>query len=197
MVIVISFAIILFIIRLVRTRQLRAKYSVLWFSLGLALAVLAIFPDLLVDLSDALNIDYRPRPFMLAALGFLLVIVLHFIVGAQPARGPHPGARRGATRSSSSSSSTSRSPRRPRADERARSGLGPGGDDEPSAAKGRPTAPSRRSNHTTSLAATPSARWANVAPVSSFTWETNVRTSRRLVAPVAKQVGERQPREAV
>jgi hypothetical protein len=78
MVIVISFAIILFIIRLVRKRQLRAKYSVLWFSIGLALAVLAIFPDLLVDLSDALNIDYPPATFMLAALGFLLVIVLHF-----------------------------------------------------------------------------------------------------------------------
>lgn len=78
MVIVLSFAIILFIIRLVRTRQLRAKYSVLWFSIGLGLAVLAIFPDLLVDLSDALDIGYPPATFMIAALGFLLVIVLHF-----------------------------------------------------------------------------------------------------------------------
>lgn len=78
MVIVLTILIILFIVRLVRTRKLRAKYSVLWFSIGLALAVLAVFPDLLVDLSDALEIDYAPATFMLAALGFLLLIVLHF-----------------------------------------------------------------------------------------------------------------------
>jgi hypothetical protein len=78
MVIVLTAAIILFIIRLVRTRKLRAKYSVLWFSIGLGLAVLAVFPDLLVDLSDALEIEYAPATFMLLALGFLLIIVLHF-----------------------------------------------------------------------------------------------------------------------
>ena len=77
LVIVLAAAVIAFIVVLVRSRRLRAKYSVLWFSIGLALAVLAIFPDLLTELSDALNIDYPPATFMLAALGFLLVIVLH------------------------------------------------------------------------------------------------------------------------
>ena len=52
LVIVLAAAVILFIVHLVRSRQLRAKYSVLWFSIGLALAVLAIFPGLLVELSD-------------------------------------------------------------------------------------------------------------------------------------------------
>lgn len=78
MVIVLTLAIIVFIIRLVRTRQLRAKYSVLWFSVGLGLVVLAVAPNLLVDLSDALEIAYPPATFMLAALGFLLLLALHF-----------------------------------------------------------------------------------------------------------------------
>ena len=78
LVIVLAAAVILFIVRLVRSRQLRAKYSVLWFSIGIALAVLAIFPDLLVELSDLFGIGYPPATFMLLALSFLLILVLHF-----------------------------------------------------------------------------------------------------------------------
>ena len=78
LIIVLAAAVIAFIIHLVRSRRLRAKYSVLWFSIGLALAVLAIFPDLLVELSDLFGIGYPPATFMLLALSFLLVLVLHF-----------------------------------------------------------------------------------------------------------------------
>jgi hypothetical protein len=78
LVIVLAAGVIAFIVHLVRSRQLRAKYSVLWFSIGLALAVLAIFPDLLVELSDLFGIDYPPATFMLLALSFLLLLVLHF-----------------------------------------------------------------------------------------------------------------------
>ena len=78
LVIVLAAGVIGFIVHLVRSRQLRAKYSVLWFSIGLALAVLAIFPDLLVELSDVFGIDYAPATFMLLALSFLLLLVLHF-----------------------------------------------------------------------------------------------------------------------
>jgi hypothetical protein len=78
LIIVLAAAVIVFIVHLVRSRQLRAKYSVLWFSIGLALAVLAIFPDLLVELSDLFGIDYPPATFMLLALSFLLLLVLHF-----------------------------------------------------------------------------------------------------------------------
>ena len=55
-----------------------AKYSVLWLSIGGLLAVLALFPNLLVPLSNALGIDYPPATFMLLAVSFLLVLVLHF-----------------------------------------------------------------------------------------------------------------------
>jgi hypothetical protein len=78
LVIVLAAGVILFIVHLVRSRQLRAKYSVLWFSIGLLLAVLAIFPDLLVGVSDLFGISYAPATFMLLALSFLLLLVLHF-----------------------------------------------------------------------------------------------------------------------
>jgi hypothetical protein len=78
LVIVLAALVIAFIIYLVRSRRLRAKYSVLWFSIGLGLAILAIFPDLLVWISDLFGIEYPPATFMLAALSFLLLLVLHF-----------------------------------------------------------------------------------------------------------------------
>jgi hypothetical protein len=78
LIIVLAAAVIAFIIHLVRSRRLRAKYSVLWFSIGLGLAVLAIFPGLLEWLSDLVGIGYPPATFMLLALSFLLVLVLHF-----------------------------------------------------------------------------------------------------------------------
>lgn len=78
LVIVLAAAVIAFIVVLVRSRRLRAKYSVLWFSIGLGLAVLAVFPGLLVWVSDRFGISYAPATFMLLALSFLLVLVLHF-----------------------------------------------------------------------------------------------------------------------
>jgi hypothetical protein len=78
LVIVLAAAVIAFIVVLVRSRRLRAKYSVLWFSIGLGLAVLAVFPGLLSWVSDLFGIGYAPATFMLLALSFLLVLVLHF-----------------------------------------------------------------------------------------------------------------------
>jgi hypothetical protein len=78
LIIVLAAAVIAFIIHLVRSGRLRAKYSVLWLTIGLGLAVLAIFPDLLVWISDLFGISYAPATFMLLALSFLMVLVLHF-----------------------------------------------------------------------------------------------------------------------
>ena len=78
LIIVLAAAVIAFIVHLVRSRRLRAKYSVLWLTIGVGLAVLAIFPDLLVGISDLFGIGYAPATFMLLALSFLLVLVLHF-----------------------------------------------------------------------------------------------------------------------
>src|SRR5829696_3879633 len=78
LIIVIAAGVIAFIVHLVRSHRLRAKYSVLWLTIGLGLAILAAFPDLLVWISDLFGIAYAPATFMLLALSFLLVLVLQF-----------------------------------------------------------------------------------------------------------------------
>ncbi|HZN13817.1 MAG TPA: DUF2304 domain-containing protein [Acidimicrobiales bacterium] len=66
------------IIRLVRRRQLRAKYSLLWLSIGSVLIVLGASPRLLDRVSASLGIYYAPATFFLGAIAFLLLIVVHF-----------------------------------------------------------------------------------------------------------------------
>ncbi len=78
LVIVLAAAVIAFILHLVRSQRLRAKYSVLWLTIGVGLAFLASVPDVLVGISDLFGIGYPPATFMLLALSFLLVLVLHF-----------------------------------------------------------------------------------------------------------------------
>ena len=78
MVVLLALAAILFILRLVRQRRLRAKYSVLWLSIGLGLAVLAAFPGLLTWVSDVVGVEYPPALFFALALSFLLLLCLHF-----------------------------------------------------------------------------------------------------------------------
>jgi hypothetical protein len=67
----------LFILRLVGRQQLRSKYALLWLAIGLLVLPLALFPHLLVTISDWLGVAYAPTTFLVFAIGFLLVIVIH------------------------------------------------------------------------------------------------------------------------
>ncbi len=67
-----------FILYLVRKRHLRAKYSILWLSVGVALMILAASPVLLDRISVALGISYGPTTFFLGAITLLFVVVIHF-----------------------------------------------------------------------------------------------------------------------
>lgn len=69
---------VLFILRLVRRRALRAKYSLLWLVVGVALAFTAVAPGLLDRVSRLLGIDYPPAVYFLIAIVFLLLLVAHF-----------------------------------------------------------------------------------------------------------------------
>jgi hypothetical protein len=69
---------LLFILRLVRRRQMRAKYSVLWLSLGAGMSVLAASPRTLDRVSLALGISYGPTTLFLAGLVLLLLVAVHF-----------------------------------------------------------------------------------------------------------------------
>ncbi len=68
----------LFVLRLVRKRALRAKYSMLWLAVGAVLVVTAVFPGLVDRVSDALGISYPPAVYLMIAIVFLLMVVMHF-----------------------------------------------------------------------------------------------------------------------
>jgi hypothetical protein len=69
---------ILVIIRLVRRRHLKAKYSLLWLTLGGFMVVIAAVPGLLDWTADRLGIYYQPTLLLLLGLALLLLIVMHF-----------------------------------------------------------------------------------------------------------------------
>lgn len=71
-------AALLFILYLLRRRQLRGKFAMLWVTLGLVLLVLALFPGLVTWASELLGITYPPALFLVVAVGFLIVVVIHF-----------------------------------------------------------------------------------------------------------------------
>jgi hypothetical protein len=66
----------LLILRLVGRQQLRSKYALLWLAIGLLVLPLALFPQLLVTISDWFGVAYAPTTFLLFAIGFLLLIVV-------------------------------------------------------------------------------------------------------------------------
>jgi hypothetical protein len=65
-----------FILRLVGRQQLRSKYALLWLATGVLVIPLALFPHLLVTVSNWFGVAYAPTTFLLFAIGFLLLIVI-------------------------------------------------------------------------------------------------------------------------
>lgn len=68
----------LFVLRLVRRRALRAKYSLLWLAVGAVLMVTAVFPGLVDHAAEAIGISYPPAVYLMIAIVFLLIVVMHF-----------------------------------------------------------------------------------------------------------------------
>ncbi|MBC8364540.1 MAG: DUF2304 domain-containing protein [Actinobacteria bacterium] len=66
------------IVRLVRLQALKAKYSVLWLTVGAALAVAAAVPGVLDWVADQVGVAYQPALFLLLGFGFLLLLAMHF-----------------------------------------------------------------------------------------------------------------------
>lgn len=72
-----ALAVVVFILRLVGRRQLRSKYALLWLAIGALLVPLAAFPRSLEAVSRWMGVSYAPTTFLLLALGFLLLVVVH------------------------------------------------------------------------------------------------------------------------
>lgn len=65
------------VIELVRRRQLREKYALLWLGVGAVFVVMAVARRGLDALARLLGIEYGPTLLFLAAILFLLVLVAH------------------------------------------------------------------------------------------------------------------------
>ena len=65
------------IVELLRRRQLKEKYAVLWLVVGLVLVVFTAFPALLTRISSALGVAVPTNLLFFVAILFLVGVVLH------------------------------------------------------------------------------------------------------------------------
>ncbi len=68
---------LLWLLRLVRRRQLRAKYVLPWLFAVPVLSLLALWPWLLHRGADALGVQYPLGAFLLLGLAFALLLLVH------------------------------------------------------------------------------------------------------------------------
>ncbi len=73
-------AIFVFIIELIRRRQLREEYSWLWFATGFVIFVLVIWYDLLREISRLIGAKVVTTTLFLFALLFLILINIHYSI---------------------------------------------------------------------------------------------------------------------
>lgn len=69
---------IAYVFWLVRRQGLRSKYALLWISIAVLLAPLAIVPKSLSWISTQLGVYYPPTVLLLAAVALLFAVSVHF-----------------------------------------------------------------------------------------------------------------------
>lgn len=62
------------VLRLLKSKRLTLKYSLLWLLMGVVMAALVIFPQLLKIMCDALGIVYGMNGLFTCAIAFLLML---------------------------------------------------------------------------------------------------------------------------
>lgn len=76
---IVAAAVMLFVVlELVRRRRLMERYALLWLLSALVLIGLAAWRGGLKVISDAIGIVYPPNALFFVALGFVLLLLLHF-----------------------------------------------------------------------------------------------------------------------
>jgi hypothetical protein len=78
--VVVSAALLLGILELVRSRRLLERYAILWLGCMTALLALAAWRGLLEKVAHTVGIYYAPSALFVIAFGFILVLLLHFSV---------------------------------------------------------------------------------------------------------------------
>ena len=74
---VFALVVLLAILELIRRRELREKYAILWFLLGAAMVNLAAFPDLLRWAADQLGIVEAANLLFFVAVLVLFLVIVH------------------------------------------------------------------------------------------------------------------------
>lgn len=78
--IIVSLAILLFVIELIRRNKLKEKYALLWLVSSFILFILSVWKKLLDIVALSFGFYYAPSFLFLAGFGFLLLIVLHYSI---------------------------------------------------------------------------------------------------------------------
>ncbi len=74
----ISFALLLVVLELVRRRRLREKYALLWILTAIVLLVLSVWRGLVDSIAVSLGISYGPIVIVAIGALFILVVLLHY-----------------------------------------------------------------------------------------------------------------------
>jgi hypothetical protein len=76
--IVVSSALLLGVLELVRRRRLSERYALLWLGSSVVLLILSAWANLLDKLSDLLGVATPVNTLFAVAFGFVLLLLLHF-----------------------------------------------------------------------------------------------------------------------
>ncbi|GEL97663.1 DUF2304 domain-containing protein [Cellulomonas terrae] len=74
--VVMSVVTLLFVVHLLRRRQLREKYAGIWLVVSLAIIVLAAFPQLAIRLSDLVGVETPSNLLFASSLAVLLLVAI-------------------------------------------------------------------------------------------------------------------------
>lgn len=77
---VISAALIVFIIDLVRRQRLKEKYSLLWLMMGLVIIAMIVWPRFGFFIKDMFGVEVLSNMVFLAAMLFIVILCIHFSV---------------------------------------------------------------------------------------------------------------------
>jgi hypothetical protein len=75
-----SLAIVVFLVVLLRSRRVREKYAFIWIAVGIAVAVLAAFPELMLGLTSLVGIQTPSNLLFSASLIVLLFVCIQLSV---------------------------------------------------------------------------------------------------------------------
>jgi hypothetical protein len=69
---------LLTVLEMVRRRRLMERYALLWLLSAVVLLALAIWSNALAKISHAIGVIYPPNALFFIAIGFILLLLLHF-----------------------------------------------------------------------------------------------------------------------